>query len=287
MRPIITRPRQTVSFDPKSARIFVKRILSLLLAVCATLGLERTALAAAATNAPASIPVPPPSVPAKRSAAELEKLAIPIALHPDPLVSIILPASVYPVEIVLAARFVADTSNISKIDQQPWDENVKAVARFPELVKKMSEDLDWTVGLGQAFLDQRKELMDTIQALRAKAQQAGTLKTTTEQIVVVTNSLVQKVVEERVVVVTNTIVEIIPSNPEMIYVPSYPPTVYYPPPAYAYGYGYPYYGYGYYPYAPLMTFGAGVFWGAAISHWNHCDWHGGDMNINQNVNIGS
>src|SRR3954464_6979222 len=235
MRQIITRPRQTVSFDPKSARIFVKRILSLLLAVCAMLGLERTALAAAATNAPASIPVPPPSVPAKRSAAELEKLAIPIALHPDPLVSIILPASVYPVEIVMAARFVKDTNNISKIDEQPWDENVKAVARFPQLVAKMSEDLDWTVGLGQAFLDQRKELMDTIQALRAKAQQAGTLKTTTEQIVVVTNSLVQKVVEERVVIVTNTIVEIIPSNPEMIYVPSYPPTVYYPPPAYAYG----------------------------------------------------
>src|SRR3954464_7991155 len=210
MRQIITRPRQTVSFDPKSARIFVKRILSLLLAVCAMLGLERTALAAAATNAPASIPVPPPSVPAKRSAAELEKLAIPIALHPDPLVSVILPASVYPVEIVMAARFVRDTNNIAKLDAQPWDENVKAVARFPEVVGKMDADLEWTIALGQAFLEQRKELMDTIQALRLKAQKAGTLQTTPQQVITVTNSVVETVVEQRTVIVTNTIVQIEP-----------------------------------------------------------------------------
>jgi hypothetical protein len=176
-------------------------------------------------SAPAAAAVPPPSAPAKRSAAELEKLAMPIALHPDPLISVILPAAVYPVEIVVAARFVKDTNNLSKVDAQPWDDSVKAVAKFPELIAKMDADLDWTVALGQVFLEQRKELMDTIQALRLKAQQAGTLKTTEQQLVIVTNAVVQTTVEERVVVVTNTIVQIVPSNPEVIYVPSYPPTV--------------------------------------------------------------
>ncbi len=239
----------------------------------------------AAGAVPEATPVPPPSAAARKSAAELEKLAMPIALHPDPLVSIILPASAYPMEIVLAARFVKDTNNISKLDSQPWDENVKAVARFPDLIAKMDADLDWTIGLGQAFLDQRKELMDTIQALRLKAQTAGTLKTTPQQIVTVTNSLVQTVVEQTTVVVTNTVVQIEPANPEVIYVPSYPATVYYPPPVYPYGYGY--YGYPYYPYAPLVSFSAGFFLGAAFAGWNHCNWGHGDIDIDidRNVNI--
>src|SRR5215813_4146984 len=141
----------------------------------------------AQSPAPAATPAPPPSTPAKRSAAELEKLVMPIALHPDQLIAIILPASVYPVEIVQAARFVRDTNNIPKVDDQPWDDNVKAVAKFPDMIKKMDADLSWTVELGQAFLDQSKELMDTIQSLRAKAQKAGTLRTTPQQIVIVTN----------------------------------------------------------------------------------------------------
>src|SRR4051794_19592881 len=99
----------------------------------------------------AAAPAPPPSASAKFSAAELEKLAMPIALHPDPLIAIILPASVYPVEIVQAARFVKDTNNLPLLDDQPWDDNVKDVARFPELIAKMDSDLPWTVQLGQAF----------------------------------------------------------------------------------------------------------------------------------------
>src|SRR5664279_2921421 len=119
---------------------------------------------------------PPPSAPAQRSAAELEKLAEPIALHPDPLISIILPAAAYPVEIVQAARFVRDTNNLPKVDNQSWDQNVKSVAKFPQLIAMMDSNLTWTVDLGQAFIDQPTELMDAIQALRAKAQKAGTLQ---------------------------------------------------------------------------------------------------------------
>src|SRR3954468_19598679 len=155
------------------------RALFILLAFCASSTIElQGAVPDATSTSPGLTPAPPPSAPAKRSAAELEKLAMPIALHPDPLVSVILPASVYPVEIVMAARFVRDTNNIAKLDAQPWDENVKAVARFPEVVGKMDADLEWTIALGQAFLEQRKESMDTIQALRLKAQKAGTLQTT-------------------------------------------------------------------------------------------------------------
>ncbi len=221
---------------------------------------------AAAPAAPASTPAPPPSAAAKLSAADLEKLAQPIALHPDPLIAILLPASVYPVEVVQAARFVKDTNNIAKVDQQPWDENVKAVAKIPALINQMDTNLNWTVQLGQAFLDQPKELMDVIQALRAKAQKAGTLQTTPQQVVVVTNVLVEKTVEQQVVVVTNTVVQIQPANPQVVYVPSYPPTVYYPPPAYVYD-----------PWAPLVTFGVGMAVGAIIA--NNCDWHHGGVYV--------
>ena len=91
-------------------------------------------------------------------------------MHPDPLIAIILPASVYPLEIVQAARFVKDTNNIPKVDEQPWDENVKALAKFPELIQKMNDDLTWTMDLGQAFLDQQKELMDTIQIVARQGE---------------------------------------------------------------------------------------------------------------------
>jgi hypothetical protein len=248
---------------------------------------------AASAADPASQPAaaPPPSAPPKYSAADLEKLAAPIALHPDPLIAIILPASVYPLDIVQAARFVKDTNNIPKIDEQPWDENVKALAKFPELIQKMNDDLTWTMDLGQAFLDQQKELMDTIQSLRGKAQAADVLKTTPQQVITVTNTIIEKTVEQQVVYVTNTIVQIQPANPQVIYIPTYPPTIYYPPPVYV---GPP----------PIVTFAAGIAVGAIIA--NNCDWHSGgiyvghhgvavwgggghhgdvDIDINRNVNI--
>ncbi len=222
---------------------------------------------------------PPPAAPPAFSAAELEKLAAPIALHPDPLIALILPASVYPLEIVQAARFLKDNPG-GKVADQPWDENVRALAEFPEMIQKMNDDLDWTMDLGRAFLEQQKELMDTIQALRNKASSSGVLKTSSEQVVVVTNTVVETTVEQQVVYVTNTVVQIQPSNPEVIYVPSYPPTIYAPPPAYV---GPP----------PVLTFAAGVATGLIIA--NNCDWNGGgvyvghhgdvDINVNNNVNV--
>ena len=210
---------------------------------------------------------PPPSAPPQRSAADLEKLLAPIALYSDPLIATILPASVYPLEIVQAARFVANTNNLAKLDEQPWDENVKAVARIPAAIQKLNDDLSWTVELGETFLAQEKEVMDTIQMLRLKASKAGTLQTSPQQVVVVTNTVIEKTVEQKVVYVTNTIVQIEPTNPQVIYVPTYNPyTVYYPPPAYVYN-----------PYAPLVTFGVGIAVGAIIA--NNCNWHGGGIYV--------
>lgn len=246
--------------------------------------------------APAAEAVPPPAAPAQKSAAELEKLVEPIAIWPDPLLASALPASVYPLEIVQAARFMADPKNADKLDEQPWDENVKAVARVPEALKQLNDNLEWTMQLGEAFLNQDKELMDAIQSLRMKAQKAGTIQTTEQQVVIVTNTVVETVVQEKPVIVTNTVVQIVPTNPEIVYVPQYVPSaVYYPPPAYVYD-----------PYAPLVTFGAGVAVGVILA--NGCDWyhggcyhggyygghyHGGDykhktkVKIEGDVNIGS
>ena len=174
----------------KACSIFA---LATLLATGAARG-QTTTNATPSTNATSTSstasPAPPPSAPAKRSATEIQKLVEPIALHPDPLIAMILPASAYPLEIVQAARFVKDTNNISKLDEQPWDENVRGVAKFPELIAKMDADLSWTVDLGQTFVEQPKELMDAVQDLRSKAQKAGNLKTTTQQIVTVTNIVV-------------------------------------------------------------------------------------------------
>lgn len=242
--------------------------------------------------APANAPAPPPAAPPQRSAAELEQLVAPIALYPDPLVATLLPASVYPLEVVQAARFVADTNNLAQLEAQPWDENVKAVARVPAVIQKMNEDLPWTMALGEAFVAQEQELMAAIQSLRGKAQQAGTLRSSPQQVVVVTNTVVEKTIEQQLVVVTNTVVQIQPASPQVIYVPQYNPAVVYaPPPTYVYD-----------PMVPLVTFGVGLAVGAALA--NDCDWHGGgvyvghhgvavwggghgdvDVNVNRNVNI--
>src|SRR5262245_207725 len=144
----------------------MKKILTILLAVFASL-LCDWELPAATTPTETSAPntdtsAPPPSAPPKRSAADLEKLVAPIALYPDPLLATMLPASVYPLEIVQAARFVADTNNLAKLDEQQWDDNVKAVARVPDAIKKLNDDLQWTIELGEAFLAQDKDVMDAI-----------------------------------------------------------------------------------------------------------------------------
>jgi hypothetical protein len=213
---------------------------------------------------------------------QLEQILAPIALHPDPLVSQILMASTYPLEVALAERWTRQNGSLKgdaltkALEAQDWDPSVKSLVNFPQVLSMMSEKLDWTQRLGDAFLQDQKKVLDTIQSLRAKAQATGNLNTTKEQTVIV---------EEK-------IIKIEPASPQVVYVPTYNPTVVYgawPYPAYP-----PYY---YYPpgyvASSMMWFGAGVAMGAAWGYaWGNCNWNGGDVdidvdrntNINRNIN---
>jgi uncharacterized protein DUF3300 len=208
---------------------------------------------------------------------ELDQILAPIALYPDPLVSQILMASTYPLEVVQADRWAKQNTKLKgdalakALEGQDWDPSVKSLVNFPQVLGMMSDKIDLTQRLGDAFLADQKMVLDTIQSLRAKAQAAGNLKTTQEQTVVV---------EEK-------IIKIEPADPQVIYVPTYNPTVVYgawPYPAYP---PYSYYPPGYVwatPFAFAAGVGLGMAWGYA---WGSCNWGGGNVhyNYNQNINI--
>jgi hypothetical protein len=208
---------------------------------------------------------------------ELDQLLAPIALYPDSLVAQILMASTYPLEVVQAERWAKQNESLTgdalteALEQQNWDPSVKSLVNFPQVLQMMNEKVDWTQKLGDAFLAQQKDVMDTIQNLRKKAQAEGNLKTNQEQKVIVEKE-------------TQTII-IEPSNPQIVYVPTYNPTVVYGHwwyPAYP-----PYYYYppGYVAGATLFSFGVGVAVGAAWGYaWGRCHWGRGDVNININRN---
>src|SRR5262249_21367737 len=149
---------------------------------------------------------------AQRSAGELETLAAPIALYPDPLMAQMLPAATYPDEVAAAADYVRQYGPTDQnIDRQHWDSSVKAIARYPEALDKMAGDLDWTTQLGDAFLNQRSDLFDAIQTLRARAEANGALATNDKQVVVADNQNIK----------------IVPAQDDTVYVPQYDPQVVY------------------------------------------------------------
>jgi len=211
---------------------------------------------------------------------ELDQILAPIALYPDDLLSQVLMASTYPLEVVQAERWQKQNKSLKgdalaqALEKQDWDPSVKSLVNFPDVLTMMSEKLDWTQKLGDAFLEQEKGVMDTVQKLRQKADEAGNLKTTSEQKVIVEKE-------------TKTIV-IEPANPQTVYVPTYNPTVVYG--AWWYPSYPPYYYYppGYVAGAAAFSFAAGVAVGAAWGYaWGGCNWHGGDVDIDidRNTNI--
>jgi Protein of unknown function (DUF3300) len=221
---------------------------------------------------------------------ELEQLAAPIALYPDPLVAQILMASTYPLEVVQAARFAEANANLKgaqlddALKKQTWDDSVKSLVSFPQVLTMMNEKLDWTQNLGDAFLGQQKEVMDAVQRLRAKAQAAGNLKSNAEQTVAMEPAPVPPQVPAPPQVIVQQappqIITIQPANPQVIYVPTYNPVVVYGPwpyPAYP-----PYYYYppGYVAGTALLSFGIGMAVGAAV--WGNCNWGRGDVTVNVN-----
>ena len=261
--------------------------------------------APAETAAPAATPAEGEAEQSPENSAftreELEKLLAPIALYPDPLLAQMLPASAYPVQIVQAQRWLDKNkalvakNDYSGIDNQNWDPAVKALARFPDVIKLMSADLDWTTDLGDAEVNQPQDVAEVIQDLRAKAEAAGTLKTTDQQTV------------ERVEAsappgagapqgstapqAAASYISIQPTDPSTVYVPTYDAAAVYQP---------------YTGIAPLLGFGAGIAVGALWNnnYWNwgtgaiypptwagYSGWRGGvnngNVNIGNNVNVGN
>jgi hypothetical protein len=197
-----------------------------------------------AQNAPLDPAVAPADAP-RLSQEELQQLVGPIALYPDPLVALILPASTFPSDIVLAARFVEAGEDPALADQKPWDSSVRSLVRYPDVVKWMDENLEWTTQLGYAYLAQPQEVMDAIQFMRNKAQSVGSLVDTPQQ----------RIVREE------SYVRIVPASTEYVYVPYYDPgVVYYEP-------------------APLVSFGVGCrtgFWLGFDIDWYHRRLYYGD-----------
>lgn len=224
---------------------------------------------------------------------ELDQMFAPVALYPDSLLAQILVAATFPNEVMQADQWVTQNENLKgdelndALDKMDWDLSVKALVPFPKVLSMMSDKREWTQRMGDAFLAQKSDVMETIQSLRAKAHAQGNLKSTSEQ---------------RVVVKGDSI-EIEAANPRVVYVPAYNPTVvygswWYPGyPPYAYNPYYP--GYVYdpaYTGAGLITagvfgFAAGIAVGSAWhSGWGHWNWghHGHrDIHVNavRNINI--
>src|SRR6185295_15867624 len=129
-----------------------------------------------ATNVPAQAPAAPGGAASTRSADELDKLVGRIALYPDDLVAIILPAATNPLQLVQADRFLEKRKADPKLPvDEKWDNAVKSLLNYPEVVKMMSADLDWTAELGEAVVEDQGAVLEAIQAFRRKTQAAGNL----------------------------------------------------------------------------------------------------------------
>src|SRR6266850_6804918 len=218
----------------------------------------------------------------KIPADQLDSLVAPIALYPDPLLSQTLVASTYPLEIMQLQQWLEknkglkDKALADAVSKQAWDPSVQAMAALPEMVKRLTDDIQWTTDLGNAVLAQQSDVMDAVQRMRIKAQGTGALASNEQQ------KVETRVVENKSVIVVEQ------AQPEVVYVPEYNPVAVYGPAIYPYPEIY------YPPYAggviaaSAISFGAGIAmgdawgggwgWGAG---WGHNDI---DMNINNNFN---
>ncbi len=213
-------------------------------------------------------------------AEELDQLVAPIALYPDTLLSQVLIASTYPLEVVEAERWAEQNKALKgdalkkAVDQKKWDDSIKSLTATPDVLAMMSDKLDWTQKLGDAVLAQQPDVMDAIQRLRQKAQANDKLKTTKQQKVTTSTQS------------NRQYIAIEPAEPNTVYVPYYDPAV-------VYGeWSYPSYPPYYFP-APGYIAGAaiatGLAFGAgyAVGAWAHGgSWWGGNVNWgNNNINI--
>jgi hypothetical protein len=242
----------------------------------------------------ASAQTPPPAQPASAPAqqqllnnAQLDSLLAPIALYPDALLSEVLMASTYPLEVVEADRWLDSNKSLkgdalkAAVDKQSWDDSVKSLTATPDVLDMMSNQLSWTQQLGDAVLAQQPDVMDSIQRLRTKAQANNKLASNQQQTVTTEQQGGQQVIA------------IAPTDPDTLYVPYYDPSVVYgawPYPDYP---AYPYYwpAPGYIAGGVIATgiaFGAGYALGRWVSNGNRWgggfNWGNNNINVNRTVN---
>ncbi len=221
-----------------------------------------------------------PSITAERlSPRRLEDLVAPIALYPDPLLSQVLAASTYPLEVVEARQWLRRNEALKgqslteAARQQGWDASVQALVAFPDVLDTLTQDVEWTEALGNAFLAQESDVMAAVQRMRGRAQENGRLSSSEEQ------KVTTETREGR------TVIEIVPADPQVIYVPQYDPVYVWgspgwgawPPLAYGYGYGF----------GPAIDigfwFGGWGLWAgwAGWGSWGWCpNWFGGVVYVN-------
>jgi Protein of unknown function (DUF3300) len=211
---------------------------------------------------------------------QIEQLVAPIALYPDPLLSQVLMASTYPLEVVEAARWSHDNSMVNghalqdAMQAQSWDPSVKALTAVPQTLQMMNDKLDWTQQLGDAFLARQQAVLAAVQNLRAEAQATGNLQSTPQQVVTLAPAPADVAVSG-----IGQAISIEPVNPDVYYVPVYDPAVVYG------AWGYPafppfYWSPPGFVASNVISFSAGVAVGAAI--WGNCDWWHNNVVINVN-----
>jgi uncharacterized membrane protein YgcG len=213
---------------------------------------------------PLSAPLP------QQSTQELEQLVAPIALYPDPLVAQILAGATHPSEIVEADRWMQQNPDLKEealakaVDAQSWDPSVKALTQFPGLLGMMDQNLSWTSSLGEAYVNGQQTVLEAVQSMRQRAQQAGNLKSTPQESVTADGNSI----------------EIEPTDPQVVYVPEYDPWVVYGDPLAYYPdwIGVP----GFYYDGPGISFGLGIgigLYGGFGWGWHHwgTDWHHHDL----------
>jgi hypothetical protein len=268
--------------NPFNARGFATQLFYGVIAILCIALFSTGNSVALAQEAPQENAAPVEEAP-KLPTGELDSLVAPIALYSDQLLAQTLAASTYPLEIIQLQQWMDRDKNLKgkaladAVAKQPWDPSVQAMVVFPDVMQRMAGNVQWTTDLGNAFLAQESDVMDAVQRMRAKAQGKGTLKTSAQQ-----------KVETQTVEGGKQVIVVQQANPDVVYVPSYDPTVVYGAPAPEY----PYYPYTYPGYVPgtALAWGAGIAlgaaaWGAWGGNWGNCDWNRGDVNINNNNNF--
>jgi uncharacterized membrane protein YgcG len=217
------------------------------------------------------------------SPQQLDNLVAPIALYPDSLLSQVLVASTYPLEVTEAAHWLQQNSGLQSQQLtdaargENWDASIQALVAFPDVLNRMSADIRWTTDLGNVFLAQQGDVMSAVQRMRARAREAGRLNSNAQQTVTTETQ------DGR------TVIEIVPANPEVVYVPAYNPEYIWGPPVWGYypSLWYPA-GFGFYPGIHIGFFFGGIGWGGWgwWPNWfgfsicerpyffSHCGYHG-------------